>query len=126
MTDPSSSRPPFQRTTPGPLASGGPTGTPLDPPAAKLDAIIADLGSRGVNGEPVVVTSESVTWPDGSLGCATPGQTYTQALVDGMRIVVEVGGTSYDYRFGTGDEPHLCEGFIPGALRSGGLGGRTV
>jgi hypothetical protein len=33
---------------------------------------------------------------------------YTQALVDGYRIVAEAGGTTYDYR-GTGSTFRLCE-----------------
>lgn len=110
MSDPtptasSSTRPPFQTTTPGAIA---PTGTPTDVPAARWDALVADLSTRGVSGEPVLVSAEAVTFTDGSLGCASPGQSYTQALVDGMRVVVTAGGTTYDYRFGAGDEPTLC------------------
>lgn len=119
MTESSTSRPPFQSATPGPLESAGPTGTPTDLPDTRWDAIVADLTTRGATGEPTLVSAEAVTWPNGALGCASPGQTYTQALVDGMRVVVEVDGTSYDYRFGSGDEPKLCEGFTPGALRVG-------
>lgn len=127
MTESSTSRPPFQTSTPGPLASAGsPTGTPTDVPEARWDAIVADLALRGATGEPALVSAESVTWPNGALGCASPGQTYTQALIDGMRVVVEVGGTSYDYRFGSGDEPTLCEGFTPGALRGGSVTHRSA
>lgn len=110
MTDPTptasaSTRPPFQTTTPGAIA---PTATPTDVPTARWDAIVADLTTRGVDGTPELVSAEAVTFSDGSLGCASPGQSYTQALVDGMRVVVAAGGTTYDYRFGTGDEPKLC------------------
>lgn len=35
-----------------------------------------------------VVSFEEVTWADGALGCAQPGQTYTMALVPGWRIVL--------------------------------------
>lgn len=104
-----STRPPFQTTTPGPIATpGAPTGVPTEVPAAKWDAIIADLANRGVTATPTVVTSEAVTFNDGSLGCGSPGQSYTQALVDGMRVVVTADGTTYDYRFDTGNEPKLC------------------
>jgi hypothetical protein len=34
---------------------------------------------------------------------------YTQAMVDGMQVIVSVGGTQYDYRFGTSGTPVLCE-----------------
>lgn len=108
MTDPTpseSTRPPFRTTTPGAIA---PTGTPTEVPAARWTAIATDLTSRGISGEPVLVSAESVTFSDGSLGCASPGQSYTQAQVDGMRVVVMADGKTYDYRFGAGDDPKLC------------------
>lgn len=104
-TPPASTRPPFQTTTPGPV---DPTGTPTDVPPARWDAIVADLSSRGVADAPELVSATAVTFSDGSLGCASPGQSYTQALVDGMRVVVTAGDKTYDYRFGTGDDPVLC------------------
>lgn len=100
-----SSRPPLATTTPGPIA---PTGTPADVPAARWTAIEDDLFARGVTGDPVLVSAWNVTFADGSLGCAEPGRSYTQAVVDGMRVVVSVDGTTYDYRFGAGDTPKLC------------------
>ena len=57
---------------------------------------------------------EAVTWNDGSLGCAKPGEMYTQALVDGFRVVVEVNGREYDYRVPRDGEPRLCEGALEG------------
>lgn len=101
-----SSRPPFQTTTPGAIA---PSGTPTDVPEARWSAIEADLTARGVAEAPTLVSAEAVTFTDGSLGCPDPGMSYTQALVDGMRVVVTADGATYDYRFGSGDEPHLCE-----------------
>jgi hypothetical protein len=35
-----------------------------------------------------VASVEDVTWADGALGCAQPGQAYTLALVPGWRIVL--------------------------------------
>lgn len=126
MTDSSTSRPPLPTSTAGPLSSVAPTGVPVDVPAARWDAILADLATRSVSTEPVLVSSEAITWRDGSLGCGSPGQTYTQALIDGMRVVVTVDGTPYDYRFGAGDTPTLCEKFVPGALRTKGPSSRTA
>jgi len=99
MPEQSSSRPPFQTTTPGAV---GPTGTPADVPADRWSAIEDDLVARGVAGAPELVSAEQVTFTDGSLGCAEPGQSYSQALVDGMRVIVSVEGTTYDYRLGEG------------------------
>lgn len=104
-SQPTPTRTPFQATARGPIA---PTGEPVAVPAARWDAIVADLAERGVTGTPELVSAHAVTWNNGALGCPSPGVSYTQAIVDGMRVVVEVDGTTYDYRFGTTDSPKLC------------------
>lgn len=101
-----SSRPPFQTSTPGPL---GPTGAPADVPEARWAAIGADLAARDVSGEPELISAERVEFSDGSLGCPQPGQSYTQSVVQGLRVLVRADGKTYDYRFGRGDRPRLCE-----------------
>jgi outer membrane lipoprotein SlyB len=101
---PTPSRPPFQ--TAPPLS---PSGSPLAPSTGQLSAITADLAGRGVTEAFTVVKAVSITWRDGSLGCPEPGKMYTQALVPGAQIVVAVGATEYDYRFGRGDAPLLCQ-----------------
>lgn len=99
-----SSRPPFLTTSP--LM---PTGAPVQLSDARWSAILADLERRGVSGTPEIVSAEAVTFTDGSLGCAKPGQSYTQAIIDGVRVIVATDDAQYDYRFGTGDSPTLCE-----------------
>ena len=109
MADPSqpeSRRPPFLTTAPGPIATPG---TPTEVPTPRWDAIAADLEKRGVEGEPALVSAHAVTWNNGALGCPQPGRSYTQAMVEGMQVIVTVAGRSYDYRFGTTDSPRLCE-----------------
>ena len=111
-TQPASSR--FPTVTPGSLAPGmGPgqpvaSGDPTEVPPARWDAIVADLESRGVTATPELVSALAVTWTSGALGCGKPGQSYTQALVDGMQVIVTADGTTYDYRFGRSDNPVLC------------------
>ena len=56
-----------------------------------------------------MVEATWTTWNDASLGCPEPGMSYTQALVDGWRIVVKAGGSTYDYRFGGDSTPLLCQ-----------------
>lgn len=107
---PEGSRVPFQTTTPGPIEPVTPSGTPTDVPQERWDAIVADLEDRGVSGAPELVSATAVVWSSGALGCPQPGATYTQALVAGMQVIVDVDGTTYDYRFGKGDAPMLCEG----------------
>lgn len=103
----------FQTTSPlPPLAT--PSGSPVALPETRLAAIRASLTARGVDAEQLrVVSAESVTFNDGSLGCPTPGVQYTQAQVNGMRVVVQAAGQLYDYRFGAGDTPRLCLNAAP-------------
>lgn len=57
----------------------------FDEPVRVARAIAAQ--STGLAPEAhAVLGTESVTWPDGSLGCPAPGMMYTQALVPGFRV----------------------------------------
>lgn len=80
-------------------APGAPSGGPL-PPAGIIEPVLADAASRtgAPAAEIAVVSSEEVQWSDGSLGCPQPGMMYTQAIVDGFRIVVRAGDRELDYR----------------------------
>jgi hypothetical protein len=71
---------------------------------------VENLASRlGVDTETIeVVSVEEVTWPDGSLGCPDTDMRYTQALVNGQLIVLEFGGTRYEYHSGGGRPPFYC------------------
>jgi hypothetical protein len=99
-------RPPFQSASRGPVE---PASAPAALSAARWSAIVDDLVARGVAGTPTLVSADAMTFSDGSLGCPSPGRSYTQALVDGMRVVVSVDGVTHDYRFGADDIPHRCE-----------------
>ncbi len=99
----------FQTTSPLPTSSS-PSGVPTTVPDARLAAIRGALTARGVTTDQLrVVSAESVTFNDGSLGCPTPGVQYTQAQVEGMRVVVEADARQFDFRFGRTDTPTLCE-----------------
>jgi hypothetical protein len=88
-------------TTPG----AGPSGVP----DARWTAILDDLAGRGAPDDAVeLVSVRSVTWNNGALGCPQRGRSYTQALVDGMQVIVRAGDREYDYRFGNSDRPKLC------------------
>ena len=100
--------------------SGPPTdaAAPEGIPDAVWVAILTDLERQtGGSSDPEVVSAEAVTWNDGSLGCPEPGQAYTQAIVDGYQVVLEVGGERYDYRVGSGASVKLCD---RGPLEGGG------
>ena len=74
-------------------------GAPSPPHERVAEVARSDAARR--SGLPVsqlkVVTLESVTWPDGSLGCPRPGMAYTQALVPGYRVRLQVGTEVWDY-----------------------------
>jgi hypothetical protein len=76
-----------------------------------VDQAVTDLARRlGVSDEEIeVLNSESVTWPDGSLGCPEPDRMYTQALVEGHRVVLAHADRVYLYHSGGDQPPFLCE-----------------
>jgi len=82
----------------------------IDLPQSVIDPVVAEVARlAGVPAEDVaVISAEEMTFSDGSLGCPVPGMSYTQALVDGYKIVAEAGGKTYDFR-GTGSTFRLCE-----------------
>ena len=56
-----------------------------------------------------VVRVESVMWPSGAIGCPEPRMSYTQALVEGVRIELSSDGSSYWYHQGGSHSIHYCE-----------------
>lgn len=72
---------------------------------------VADLARRlDVPTEEVeLVSMEEVTWRDGSIGCAEEGKMYTQALVDGHRIILRAAGETHEYHSGGPRGVFRCE-----------------
>ncbi len=105
-----------------PFATAPATGAPVtgEVPASVMAKVTADLAQRtGLDPSTfTVVRSEQVQWPDGSLGCPVPGQMYTQMVTPGYWIVVEAGGTAYDYRATGGGDVRRCD--QPNPLRPSG------
>ncbi|MCA9977038.1 MAG: hypothetical protein KC413_14855, partial [Anaerolineales bacterium] len=56
-----------------------------------------------------LVEYQAVTWRDGSLGCPQTGMAYTQALVEGYRIQLQIDGVQYNYHGGAGRDPFYCQ-----------------
>lgn len=84
-------------------------------PADLLEAIVTDAVERaGVAPDEVtILTAESVTWSDGSLGCPEPGMMYTQALVPGYRVVVDAGGREMNFHASERGGFRFCEHPVP-------------
>ena len=95
------------------------------PPIARIiEAARADAAQR--SGLPAaqlaVVSAQSVTWSDGGLGCPRKGIQYTQALVPGYRVKLQVGGEVWDYHAGERGGVLLCP---PGQSQEPGPGRRN-
>jgi hypothetical protein len=80
-------------------------------PSSLIQAIIADLAARrGVGaGQVELVSSESVDWPDGSLGCPVAGVSYIQVITPGYRVILGIGEETFDYRATVDGRFRLCE-----------------
>jgi hypothetical protein len=80
-------------------------------PVTILDAIFADAMERtGAAAEKIIITqAQAITWNDGSLGCPQPGMLYTQALVEGYWVVLEVDQQKYDYHAAENGRFLMCE-----------------
>lgn len=80
-------------------------------PAARLAEVVADAAERSGLDPSAIVTirAESVTWPNGALGCPEPGVNYTQALVNGFHVVLRAGDQELDYRLTESGGFRLCE-----------------
>lgn len=90
-------------------------------PAQLLNSILKDLAQRsGVSTEKItVLQAQEIVWNDGSLGCPQPGTMYTQALVDGFRVILQVGDKQYDYHASKNGYFFLCENSLPSTPLSG-------
>lgn len=105
-----------------PIGEEEQVGTPaIESSDPHVAVAVADLASRMdvAAGDVMLILQEEVMWRDGSLGCPQPGFSYTQALVDGYKITLEVNGVTYAYHGRAGQDPFLCENDLA-ADKSGG------
>jgi len=92
-------------------------------PAEALEKLRAEVAAQqGVSASDVkVVRAEAVNWPNGALGCPQPGMMYTQAIVPGYRVELEVAGKRLMYHASTKGSFKQCDSKIrqvPGVDRS--------
>lgn len=99
------SDPPTPDETP---AATAPTAGIDEDAIAALVAMAAEEAQASID-EVRVVSAEEVTWSDGSLGCPQPGMAYTQALVPGFRVVVEIDGEELHFHAAQGGEFRICD-----------------
>ena len=55
-----------------------------------------------------LTAARQVTWRSGALGCPKPGMSYTQALVSGVLILLNVGDEAYGYHAKSDGKPFYC------------------
>lgn len=114
-TDNATTAPPNPESEPGDAgqpSEGDPQTLPnTDEIDDMVDSAVADLSDRlSVNSHAITVVSvESVMWPDGAMGCPQPGMSYTQALVEGVRVQLTVDGTPYWYHQGGSNPIRYCD-----------------
>jgi hypothetical protein len=59
-------------------------------------------------GSIVVAEARHVTWRSGAIGCPKPDMFYTQALVPGTLIVLQVGRKTFAYHASRDGQPFHC------------------
>ncbi|ANS79830.1 hypothetical protein SGUI_2434 [Serinicoccus hydrothermalis] len=112
-----------------PSSPGGESALPLGPVPDEVvqrddvqAAIDAEAKRAGVESSAVTVAGyAAVTWSDGSIGCPREGMMYTQALVPGYQLVLEVDGTRASYHAAEGKNFSYCaQPVAPASTESGG------
>ncbi len=79
----------------------------IETAARKLLADEVGVGERGF----ILDSTESVQWPDASLGCPKEGEGYAQVITPGYKLVFDLAGTPYEVHTNAdGSQMVLCGG----------------
>jgi hypothetical protein len=62
-----------------------------------IEIAFADLEQRLPGTEIAYISTEYTEWSDSSLGNPREGESYAQVITPGFKIVLEAGGTQYEY-----------------------------
>ncbi|MGH8928318.1 MAG: hypothetical protein ACRDWH_08210, partial [Acidimicrobiia bacterium] len=113
-TDPGTTTPP---TTSYPATSTTTSGAVPPELLAGITAHASDMLAVPSN-DLDITRAEAVEWLDGSWGCPQPGQVYTQSLVRGYWVEIQIGDLALDYRTDTEGAFRLCgvDGIAPPSL----------
>jgi len=92
------------------LASAGCDGRDPDLEVATNQAIQQAAEDEQVEPDDIrVVSADEVTWRDGAIGCPEPDMAHPQVLVEGFRVVLEVGNERLHYHADDPEAPFRCE-----------------
>ena len=79
----------------------------IETAARKLLGDEVGVGERGF----ILNSTESVQWPDASLGCPQEGQGYAQVITPGYKLVFDLAGTPYEVHSNVdGSQMVICGG----------------
>lgn len=78
----------------------------LDHVQTAIDALKAGGGNAETF---TVLRAEHVLWPNGAVGCPQPDMMYTQAVVEGYRIVISTPDGDVYFHGQTGLPPARCD-----------------
>jgi hypothetical protein len=95
-----------RRSAPPPSAQGGDSKTREEAFRASVKDLSKKIGAP--ESDVAGVAQEDVTWPDSCLGCVKTGETCSQVLTPGYRIVLRVRDATYEYHTNRGDRTRLC------------------
>ena len=79
--------------------------------ASRLDIDVENIKIR---------VARQITWRSGAIGCPKPGMNYTQALVPGVLILMDVDGKTYGYHAQQNQKPFYCpsrQAVIPDSIQ---------
>jgi len=90
--------------------SEGPTTTPFPVPGRVLAALVRDLAALAdvPIDEIDLAAAEPVVWPNAGLGCPAEGVAHPEVQVEGMLIVLDAGGRTYEFHTDGGQRYVLC------------------
>ena len=76
----------------------------------EVSSAVADLAARLSIGADTITVAQAraVSWGSSALGCPKKGMNYTQAIVPGLLLLLEVDGTVYRYHGRTGSSLFYC------------------
>lgn len=86
------------------------TSEPMSLQSIAIESAIADLRERlqVEISEIAVLEFKTTQWSDGALGCPQDGELYTQAVVEGAQVFLDVDGRVFDYRSDADGNVKLC------------------
>lgn len=87
-----------------------PIATPFPVSERVLAALLREMAALdGVaTDEVTVAAAEPVVWPNSGLGCPAEGLAYTDVRVEGMLVVLDAGGQSYEFHTDGAQRYVLC------------------